>query len=403
LDSNIESGQFKILSNPEEIQQLYHNLIRSAYSEISLLVATPNALLRQHKIGLTDLVKEAAVEKNVRVNLAIPRYETEKQTLQQIEELPSQSQNIIVRKYLSSINQNSRIKSTILLVDRQSSLVIDLKDDSKDSFTDAIGFATYSRSKSRTQSYSFIFDTVWRQAELYRQLELRTIELEKLNDLQNEFVNIAAHELRTPTQAILGYSEMLAQCPEGNKTYERAISRNAQRLFLLTSDILDVAKIESQTLKLNKSRFDLNEEIENVIKDIIERPSWTEISCNVNFVFEPNNSTNFYGDRERISQVIQNLANNAVKFTEAGTITISVEKNNQSSEVIVTVTDTGTGIDKEILPRLFMKFATKSKSGTGLGLFISKGIIEAHGGNLEAYNNVDGVGATFRFTIPLTG
>jgi len=367
-----------------------------------LLVATPNALLRQHKIGLTDLVKEAAVEKNVRVNLAIPRYETEKQTLQQVEELPAQSQNIRVRKYLSSINQNSRIKSTILLVDRQFSLIIDLKDDSQDTFTDAVGFATYSRSKSRTQSYSFIFDTVWRQSELYRQLELRTIELEKLNDLQNEFVNIAAHELRTPTQAILGYSEMLEQCQERNKTYEKAISRNAQRLFLLTSDMLDVAKIESQTLKLNKSRFDLNEEIENVIKDIVERPSWTEISRNVNFVFEPEISTIVNGDRERISQVIQNLVSNAVKFTDAGTITISVEKNNQSREIIVTVIDTGTGIDKDILPRLFMKFATKSKSGTGLGLFISKGIIEAHGGSLEAHNNVDSVGATFRFTIPLT-
>ncbi|HEX9319194.1 MAG TPA: HAMP domain-containing sensor histidine kinase [Nitrososphaeraceae archaeon] len=402
MDSSIESGQIKILSNPEEIQQLYHNLIRSAYSEISLLVATPNALLRQHKIGLTDLVKEAAVEKNVRVNLAIPRYETEKQTLQQVEELPAQSQNIRVRKYLSSINQNSRIKSTILLVDRQFSLIIDLKDDSQDTFTDAVGFATYSRSKSRTQSYSFIFDTVWRQSELYRQLELRTIELEKLNDLQNEFVNIAAHELRTPTQAILGYSEMLEQCQERNKTYEKAISRNAQRLFLLTSDMLDVAKIESQTLKLNKSRFDLNEEIENVIKDIVERPSWTEISRNVNFVFEPEISTIVNGDRERISQVIQNLVSNAVKFTDAGTITISVEKNNQSREIIVTVIDTGTGIDKDILPRLFMKFATKSKSGTGLGLFISKGIIEAHGGSLEAHNNVDSVGATFRFTIPLT-
>src|SRR5437867_2864400 len=256
LDTGIESAEIKILSNPEEIQILYQNLIQSASSEISLIVATPKALLRQHKIGLTNLVKTAALEKNVHVNLAIPRYGTEKQNynfhnlsqelakkLQEIEDLAAQSQNITVRIYLSSINQNSKIRSTILLVDRQSSLIIDLKDDSKDTFIDAIGFATYSKNKSRAQSYNFIFDTIWRQAELYRQLELKTIELEKVISMQNEFVNVAAHELRTPTQAIVGYSEMLDQSSERNRIYEKAISRNAQKLFTLMSDILDVARI----------------------------------------------------------------------------------------------------------------------------------------------------------------
>lgn len=167
------------------------------------------------------------------------------------------------------------------------------------------------------------------------------------------------------------------------------------------TDILDVARIESNTLELNESNFDLNQEIENVIREIIESTSWTETGRNVSFVFEPENSTCIFGDRARINQVIQNIINNAVKFTATGTINIKVEENNQRNEVTVTVSDTGTGIDREILPRMFMKFATKSKDGTGLGLFISKTIIGAHGGNLEAYNNVDGPGATFRFTIPL--
>ncbi len=412
MEEGIESGEIKILENPEEIQQLYLNLIQSASSEISLIVATPNALLRQHKIGLTDLVKEAAIEKNVQVNLAIPRVETQKQdhfskkisqeivvnNLQDIEQLAETSQNITVRKYLSSVYETSKIKSTLLLVDRNSSLVIDLKDDLRSSFTDAIGSATYSISKSRTQSYGFIFDTIWAQAELYRQLEFRTMELEKLTQMQNEFVNVAAHELRTPTQAILGYAEMLEKSSERNKSYEKAISRNAQRLFTLTSDILDVARIETQTLKLNKCNFDLNQEIESVIKDATEKPDWTDIRGKVGFVFEPQNSSMIYGDRDRINQVIQNIVNNAVKFTEVGTIAISVE-DNQSRGTMVTVTDTGTGIDQEILARIFVKFATKSKSVTGLGLFISKAIIEAHGGSIEAYNNVEGNGATFRFII----
>src|SRR5438093_4666757 len=118
--------------------------------------------------------------------------------MQQLEHLAAESQNITVRKYLSSVYQTSEIKSTILIVDRQYSLIVDLTDDSKDTFIDAIGYATYSESRARTLSYGFIFDTIWTQAELYRQLELRTMELEKLTQMQNEFVNVAAHELRTP-------------------------------------------------------------------------------------------------------------------------------------------------------------------------------------------------------------
>jgi hypothetical protein len=176
MEEGIEPEEIKTLSSPEEIQQIYRSLIQSALSEISLIIPTRNTLSRQHKIGLTDLIKIAALEKNVQINIAIPRYEILKQldveckvihpeeeaadNLREIEELPLISQNITVRKYFSSINQISEIKSTILLVDRQSYLVIDLKDDSRDKFNDAIGLATYSKSKSRTQSYGFIFDTI---------------------------------------------------------------------------------------------------------------------------------------------------------------------------------------------------------------------------------------------------
>jgi two-component system sensor histidine kinase VicK len=416
MEEGIEPEEIKILSNPEDIQLLYRNLIQTALSEISLIIPTRNTLSRQHEIGLTDLIKKAAIEKNVQINIAIPRYEMLKQldvelkvihpeevaadNLNDIEELPLISQNIIIRKFFSSINQTSEMKSTILLVDRQSCLVIDLKDDSSDKFSDAIGLATYFKTKSCTQSYGFIFDTIWMQAGLYRQLELRTIELEKLNAMQNEFVNIAAHELRTPAQAILGYSEMLAMTSDMKTSYGEAIMRNAQRLYSLTTDMLDVARIESQTLRLDNSNFDLNQEIENVIKDVMETAEWAKISNDVRFVFEAENSTILFGDRQRIHQVILNLVNNALKFTKKGTITIGVEKNSQTDDTMVTITDTGTGIDSEILSRIFTKFATKSKSGTGLGLFISKAIVEAHGGSLQAQNNVDGKGAMLSFTIP---
>lgn len=408
MEQGIEPEEIKILSNPDDIQHIYKDLLQSATSEISLIVSTPNALFRQQEIGIIELIKKAAIERNVKVNLVIPKYEKSSQNqptlitradMSEVNELPMVSNNIRVRRLLPSINKTSKIKSTILLADKESSLLIDLKDDLSQNFTDAIGFASYSNSKSRTQSYNFIFDTIWRQADVYEELEMKTIELEKLNTMQNEFINIAAHELRTPTQAILGYSDMLEQSPERNQMYEKTIARNAQRLGLLASDILDVARIESQTLKLNKSNFDLNQEAENVIKDVMERREWEKNGNSVNFIFEPKESIILFGDMQRIYQVLFNLVNNALKFTENGTITIAIEK--QKNTAVITVTDTGMGIDREIQPRIFLKFATKYNSGTGLGLFISKAIVEAHGGHIQASNNLDGKGATFWFKLPL--
>jgi two-component system sensor histidine kinase VicK len=259
MELGIEPEEIKILSNPDEIQYLYKDLLQSATSEISLIVSTPNALLRQGEIGIIELIKNAATDRNVKVNLIIPKYEESSRNQQslitssemsEVNELPIITGNIHVRRLLPSINKTSKIKSTILLVDREFSLLIDLNDDLSENFTDAIGFASYSNSKSRIQSYNFIFDTIWRQADVYEQLKTKTLELEKLNTLQNEFINVAAHELRTPTQAILGYSDMLEQSSERNQNYEKVIARNAQRLGILASDILDVARIESQTLKL---------------------------------------------------------------------------------------------------------------------------------------------------------
>lgn len=234
------------------------------------------------------------------------------------------------------------------------------------------------------------------------QLETAYEELKNQDELQKEFINVAAHELRTPTQAILGYAEMLDQSPSRNRQYELAISRNASRLYTLSSDILDVARIESQTFYIVRSNFDLNQAIEKVITEIMARHDWQKIKEKIELVFTPDESILLFGDERRIGQVILNLVDNALKFTEEGTITISVEKNNRNNSVVISVMDTGIGIDKEILPRLFSKFASKSKSGTGLGLFIAKAIVEAHGGSIQGYNTIGSKGATFRFTIPVT-
>jgi signal transduction histidine kinase len=235
-------------------------------------------------------------------------------------------------------------------------------------------------------------------------LEKANEQLKNQEKIQKEFINVAAHELRTPIQPILGLSELLQSKEENEEKYRliETITRNAKRLHRLTEDILDISKIESQSLKLHKEQFNVNDLISNVVQDYrnqIEKDDILTLSYkskkDINYLVE--------ADRYRITQVISNLLNNAIKFTEEGTISVTLEKRKEENrqEVLVSIKDSGTGIHSDILPRLFSKFATKAEKGTGLGLFISRSIVEAHGGRIWGENNTDGKGARFSFTLPL--
>jgi signal transduction histidine kinase len=223
--------------------------------------------------------------------------------------------------------------------------------------------------------------------------------LEQLKDhdrMQREFINVAAHELRTPTQAIIGYSDLFYLRPESRELAIKAIARNAERLERLTHDILDVTRIEGHRLDLNKEKFDISEVVASAIEDTKRRVD--DNNDSIKFQYTPRKIV-VEADRMRISQVVSNLLGNAVKFTKQGTVYISADS--KDGEAIVSVKDSGTGIDPEIVSRLFTKFTSKSQTGTGLGLFISKSIIEAHGGRIWAENNKDSKGATFTFRMPL--
>jgi signal transduction histidine kinase len=246
------------------------------------------------------------------------------------------------------------------------------------------------------------------------------ISLEKSNEqlkihdrMQQEFLNITAHELRTPTQSIMGYVEMIKLFPEKTPTYLQPIERNTQRLYRLIQDILDITKIESGTLKLKKTTFDMNEKIKNVIRDLTPKKNLNDddnnsSNQNIKFIFQPTKEPIMvFADKERIYQVISNLIRNALKFIPPNDgkieIILEVKEEEDKEHVSVKIKDNGKGIDKDILPRLFEKFATKSETGTGLGLYISKSIVEAHGGKIWTENNYDGKGgATFLFTLPLS-
>lgn len=242
--------------------------------------------------------------------------------------------------------------------------------------------------------------------EINRKLREANERLEKNNKAQTEFINIAAHELRTPTQSIIGYCEMLEIFPERSKQYLDRLTRNADRLYTLTSDLLDATRIDIGILNLNNVDFNLTDTIREVADEISKKLYLVNKNADVDKI-EPNiqlplpsHPIVVHADKDRIAQVLYNLLDNAIRFTKSGTITVSTRLCS-GNLVKVSVKDNGKGIDPEIHPKLFRKFATKSDRGVGLGLFISKSIVEAQGGSILGKNNKDGSGATFSFTLPL--
>jgi len=405
IEEGVALADIEVIKNSAEAQNLYLNLVKNATTEILLIFPSINALIRQEKMGAIQLFKEAAEEHNVKVRILMPNRKIDEQIVQRLNQY---SPNYIGFRI---IQQVSDTKATILVVDRKISLVMEIRDDSKTTFVEAIGLSTYSNSKAGVLSYVSIFENLWIQTELYEDIKKAHEKLNVHDKMQREFINIAAHELRTPIQPILTFSEVLYSKRQKDckgRTGVKAkselvlldvIIRNAKRLRQLTSDVLDVIKIETQTMQLSKEQFNLNQVIIDVIKDY--RNFFQK--SNVKLIYEnKDKDVVIAADKTRLTQVISNLLSNSVKFTNEGTISINVE-NRQNQKVIVSIRDAGTGIDPEILPRLFTKFVTKSTSGTGLGLFISKSIIEAHGGRMWAENNASGEkGATFTFSLPLT-
>ena len=230
-------------------------------------------------------------------------------------------------------------------------------------------------------------------------------QLEIHDNMQKEFINVAAHELRTPIMPILGEAELIendisdSDYARVSKEQISSIIRNAKRLDRLAADILDVTNIEGKSLKLNKVSFDIDEILSELVTEY-SRQIESDFAKNkkLKILYEPIH-VKIFADKYRITQVISNIINNAIKFTDQGVINIIGNVN--STELSVQISDTGKGIDREIISRLFDKFVSRSEQGTGLGLFISKNIIESHGGTITGFNQENGTGATFIFTLPL--
>ncbi len=402
IEQGIGFQDIEIIHNPIEIQNRRFELVKSAKNEILVIYSTPNAFHRQERAGSMELLNEATA-RGVRVRILTPTDDLIDKQIIKLKQKKGKAIEIEKR----NIEELSQSKMSVLVVDRQFSLTVELKDDTKETSNEAVGLATYSNSKATVLSYVSIFESLWLEKELYEKLALSNKNLAAANEqleaqdrMQKEFINIAAHELRSPIQPVLSLTDVLRTKLKDNEQIEllNIITRNAKRLQRLSEDILDVSKIESQTLSIKKELFNLNDVIVQCIQD--RRIQIAKANENIRILYEPIEEDIFVeADRGRLTQVFFNLLDNALKFTEEGAIWINLEKQG-SREVILSVKDTGTGIDSQILPRLFSKFAAKSESGgTGLGLFITKSIIEAHGGRIWAENNADGNGAKFSLSL----
>jgi signal transduction histidine kinase len=393
IEEGVDLEEIEIIQDTVETQKLAFSLIQTAKEEILVMYSTANAFYRQEKAGGVQLLNEAAMERGVKIRILTPQDELILKSAEKLMMLQQEAQQRRENIDIRYIQPHLQIQVSILIVDKKYSLAIELKDDTKQTSIEAIGLATYSHSQSTVSCYAAIFESLWIQTGLYQKLK----ESEEVKD---DFVHIAAHELRTPIQPILGLTQLLRSQINNVKQQEilEVTIRNAKRLQQLTNYILDVTKIEARTLELYEEDFNLNDVLINAMSDITLGTDSLK-NKNIRLSYNPQDIL-IHADKGRISQVISNLLGNAIKFTTQGTIFVGVEKNKNNNSVIVSVKDSGQGIDSTILPRLFTKFASKSYKGTGLGLFISRGIIEAHGGKIWAENNIDGKGATFAFNLP---
>ena len=405
INQEINKPDIRVIDNREEALKISMQLIKAAKNEILLLFSSANAFYRRIVMadGLDVMREILQSDQEVKIRILTPFDE-------KISDLVHNLKNSlkIDIKYLAEPLQ---LKVTIVVVDRTQSMAVELVNDNVDSSIDAMGLSTYSNSKSTVLYYVSIFESLWKQADIYKKAEDLYDQLKHKNETQREFLNIAAHELRNPIQPILGLAEVMLSNKNLNVIQQeellRIIVNNAKKLHFLTNNLLDIARIDENLFSLELQELDIvqlaNDAIKEIRSQINDKKIKIILKCN-------DNSLSVVGDKIRLNQVFLNLINNSIKYTNEGDIVVSIKRSssgensnhdgNNDNVALVQIIDKGLGIPPTIIQKLFSKFTKGSKTGTGLGLFICKNIVEGHGGKIWAQNNTD-KGATFSFTIPL--
>jgi len=244
-------------------------------------------------------------------------------------------------------------------------------------------------------------------AKLYSDLKQANERLQELDKLKDEFVSLASHELRTPMTAIRSYAWTLLHQPldpEKTKQHTEVILTSAERLLKLVNDMLNVSRIEAGRFELHPQPAHLEQVAKEVINEVLPVAQSQKLTLTLSLPAQP--LPPVLADVDRIKEVLMNLIGNALKFTPAGgTITISFAM--QGDLIATSVKDTGKGLRPEDMPRLFQKFGmieknyqtTSPAQGTGLGLYLSRAIVQMHGGSITVSSEGEGKGTTFIFTL----
>lgn len=417
IEEGIVLGDTEVIQDPLKVQERFVHLVKSAKEEILLILPTINAFYREERLGIIRLLKEATVERNIDVRALTPVDEVIEQKVWSMMALAvDQGKNLDIRPVQMTSAGVTVTTVTILVIDRKESLVIEKIDDSKDDFIDATGSATRSNSKPTVLSYISIFESLWQQTELYEQVKGSNEKLERANEhllaterAKEEFISMISHELKTPIVPLKGYAQMLLR-PKFmgaiNEKQRKAISsmlRNIEKLQALVDDVMDVYKLDLGKIKFSNCYTDIGTLIKQTIAELRPLTSAKQIDLSEDI----RDNGQVLCDPDRIEQVLSNLIKNSIDFVPdkaGGKITVSVEKDN-TNNVTLTVEDNGIGIKPEKAGKLFQKFyqidtgATRRHGGTGLGLVICRGIVEAHGGKIwvdTAHKN----GTAIKFTLP---
>jgi signal transduction histidine kinase len=418
IEEGVEPIGTRILENPDEIQALFINLVKSAKEEVFLVLPTINAFYREERLGIIRLLQEAALHRNINVRILAPTNDIIEKKVRTISAL-DRGQKFDFRP-IETASGATVTTVTIVVVDKKESLAIEKIDDSKDNFLEATGSATYSNSKPTVLSYLSIFESLWQQTELYmhvkevnKQLEYANEQLLATERAKEEFISMISHELKTPLVPLKGYAQMLlrpkimgAEVNERQKNAIDAMNRNIEKLQALVDDVMDVYKLDMGKLKFSMTDTDITRLINDTISEL--RP--LTIAKKIDLKADIKTDGTVFCDPNRIEQVLSNLIKNSIDFVPHidGKITVKVQKDDDSKTTLFTVEDNGIGINLEKADNLFQKFyqidtgPTRKHAGTGLGLVICRGIIEAHGGNIwldKTYTN----GATIKFTLPQRG
>jgi two-component system sensor histidine kinase VicK len=394
IEEAIEPEFLEVITNKDDANKILLELSKSVKKEALFILPTDNAIVKVDKLGVIDCLIKAS-QTGATVKIICPLSE---KNLQFVRKISIQAPSIQI------LNGSTSPAAGVFIVDGMKFSRTELGefDDNGTIRPLQNRFTIYSNSKPTVELFRSIFGLLWNERTLNEQLR-------STDNMQRDFINIAAHELRTPIQPILGLSQILSNKLKNTEYSDQLniIVKNALKLQRLTDDILDVQKIESKTMSLNIERFELNNLILEIVRDcrnLLQNKDGKKHDIEIEVSLINKEIPLFImADKHRLNQVVTNLLSNAVKFTEEGRIIISLDQKggNNLQEVVVSVRDTGQGIDPDMLPRLFSRFESKSYQGTGLGLYISKGIVEAHGGKIWAENNADAKGATFTFTLPV--